>query len=255
MVWLERNSLRPATRTQKQKRHPGEITPTQPASLAAPDVLGRLRELIEEGRLPPGAKLPPERTLAAELGAGRPALREAIKVLGALGILETRRSSGTFVKAVKRVPEAMPGLAGADNAEFGVLDWIEARKLLEPRVAWLAATRAGEKQLLEIENARQRLEMHYRDWRMVAELDYELHAAIFRGARNPALFQLYRVLMSGILGSRASKVRLPADVELMRRHHRAIVEAILERQADVAERAMADHIHSEGIEFIREADR
>lgn len=97
--------------------------------------------------------------------------------------------------------------------------------------------------------------MHDRDWKMVAKLDYELHAAIFRGAENPVLLIMYEFLMSRILESRAVKVRFTADVELMRSSHKAIVEAILKRQADAAERAMTEHLHSVGLDFIREANR
>jgi DNA-binding FadR family transcriptional regulator len=61
--------------------------------------------------------------------------------------------------------------------------------------------------------------------------------------------------MSRILGNRAVKVRFEPDVELMRNSHKAIVEAILKRQADAAERAMIDHLHSVGMDFIREASR
>src|SRR6476469_7526878 len=70
MVWLGRNSLRPAMRTSKPKRACG-TAPAQPARLPASDVLTRIRGLIEQGQILPGSKLPPERALAAELGAGR----------------------------------------------------------------------------------------------------------------------------------------------------------------------------------------
>lgn len=253
MVWLKRNSLPLATRTQKLKRELG-VVPIQPTDLLATDVLTRIRRLIEQGQFQPGSKLPPERVLAADLGTGRPALREAIKVLSVLGVLESRPGSGTFVKMMEPIAEPPPTLSNAAPRDLGVLDLLEVRKIIEPRAAWLAATRASEKQLLEIENARQRLEMHDRDWKTVARLDYELHAAIFRGAENPVLLFMYEFLMSRILDSEAVKVRFTPDVELMRSSHKAIVEAILKRQADLAERVMTEHLHSVGLNFIREAN-
>lgn len=254
MVWLKRNSLTPAPHAPRLKRDPG-VASAQPASLPASDVLTRIRRLIKQGQIPPGSKLPPERALAVELGAGRPALREAIKVLQVLGVLESRRGSGTFVKTIEPAPELLPALPAAGTGELGVLDLLEVRKIIEPRAASLAATRASERQLLEIENARQRLEMHDRDWKLVAKLDYELHTAIFRAAKNPALLLVHQFLMSRILGSRAMNVRFEPDVELMRNSHKAIVEAILKREAGDAERAMIDHLHSAGMDFIREASR
>jgi len=251
MVWLKRNSLTPVAPTHKARRDPDAAPPVPPGGS---DVLTRVRALIEHGQLLPGSKLPPERALAAELGVGRPALREAIKVLSGVGVLETRRGSGTYVTAGAG-PDLLPALTAAASTDLGVLDLLEVRKILEPRAAWLAATRASEKQLLEIESARQRLEMRDRDWKMAARLDYELHIAIFRGAENPVLLLIYEFLMSRILASDAGKARLMPDVEMVRSSHKAIVEAILKRQADAAERAMIDHLHSAGMDFIREASR
>lgn len=209
--------------------------------------MARLRQLIEDGHFPPGSRLPPERVLAAQLGVGRPALREALKALSGLGVVESRHRAGNFVRPLAPVETRSPG--------FTVLELLEARKILEPRSAWLAATRASETQLLEIEAARQNLEAHDDDARLVARLDYELHAAIVRAARNPALELMSRVLMSRVLGSGGLASRFMPDVARMRRDHRNIVEAILKRHADGAEKAMTDHLHSVGLDFISEAAR
>jgi len=268
MVWLKRDSVTLAANRSKPRRasQPVSSTPrgsdphagvalASPQSLPASEVLGKIRKLIEEGRFPPGSKLPSERALAVELGVGRPSLREAIKSLSVLGMLESRRGSGTFLKSVGPAAGVLPFLANAGAADFGVIDLLEVRKILEPRAAWLAATRAGERDLVEIEAARQRLEMHDRDWKLVARLDYELHSAIFRGAQNPVLDLINQFLVSHILAKRGAKVSFSPDVERLRRDHRAIVEAILKRQADAAEKAMIDHLNSVGLDFITEASR
>ncbi len=269
MVWLKRDSVTLAASRSKSKRvaEPTDaravpaIDPSAGAVQAGPEnppsfeVLAKIRMLIEGGRFPPGSKLPPERVLAAELGVGRPSLREAIKALNVLGMLESRRGSGTFVKSAAPLTEGLPVLANAAGADFGVLELLEVRKILEPRAAWLAATRAGEKDLLEIETARQRLEMHDRDWKLVARLDYELHSAIFRGARNPVLDHINQFLVAHILAKRADKVSFFPDLERLRCDHKAIVEAIVKRHADAAEKAMIDHLDSAGLAFISEATR
>jgi GntR family transcriptional repressor for pyruvate dehydrogenase complex len=186
---------------------------------------------------------------------GRPALREAIKVLSGLGILESKQGSGTFLKSNGISHEFLPALVASGTTELSVLDLLEVRKILEPKAAWLAATRASERQLLDIEQARQRLEMRDRDWKVVAKLDYELHAAIFRGANNPVLQLMYEFLVSRILGNPAERLRFPPDLQAMHNGHKAIVEAILKRQADLAEKSMIDHLHSVGMNLIREANR
>jgi GntR family transcriptional repressor for pyruvate dehydrogenase complex len=244
MVWLKATPLGLAS-------YPSPAGVRPPAS----ELLGKLRRLIEEGRFAAGSRLPPERALAAELHVGRPALREAIKALSVLGMVESRRGSGTLVKSVEPATVASPLAASLATSDFGMLELLEVRKILEPRAAWLAATRAAARHLVEIENARQRLELHDRDWKLVARLDCELHSAIFRGAQNPVLVLINQFLTTHIIGKRAGRVRFAPDVERMRRDHQAIVSAILKRQADAAEKAMVEHLNSVGLDLITEESR
>ena len=70
-------------------------------SKRAAQALATIRKLVEEGRFPPGSKLPAERKFAEQLSVGRPVVREALKVLTTLGIVESRARSGTYVKSVQ----------------------------------------------------------------------------------------------------------------------------------------------------------
>jgi DNA-binding FadR family transcriptional regulator len=209
--------------------------------------------MIETGVYPPGTRLPSERALAAQFNVGRPLLREVLKSLTAMGVLETRDRSGTFVRA--NPPAVLHETPKAAVPQAGAIEVLEARTIIEPRAAWLAATRATEQDLLDIEAARQELEDHESDWRLVAKLDYELHAAIVRAARNPALDLMHHALASQALASRQLTARFSPDLVRMRADHKAIVEAILLRQADAAEKAMIHHLQSVGLDFISEAAR
>jgi len=187
--------------------------------------------------------------LAEQLAVGRPVIREAIKVLTTLGILESRGGSGTYVKSVHHVEPFAIGLPDG-GPPFRMLHLLEVQEVIEPRAAWLAATRAGERELAEIETARQRLEMHDRDWKLVARLDLEFHAAIFRGARNPVLTLIHESVMGRILASLSDTVRFSPCAERLRSDHLLIAEAILRRQADAAEQAMRNHWKSATQDFI-----
>ena len=189
-----------------------------------------------------------------QLGVGRPALREAVKALGLIDVLQSRRGAGTFVKSAGRQP-VHNGPADGELAPFKILEVLEVRKILEPRAAWLAATRATEQQLREIEAARQKLEQHDEDWYMLDHLDGELHAAIIRGAQNPALNMISRLLVSSAGANRSMAGGRVPDLERMRRDHRAIVEAIFKRQADAAELAMTEHLNTMSFDVISEASR
>ncbi|MGZ4278276.1 MAG: FadR/GntR family transcriptional regulator [Solirubrobacteraceae bacterium] len=106
-------------------------------------IAARLAEDVRSGALAPGERLPGERELARRLGVGRSSVREAIAALQVDGIVVTRPGSGTYVAddGVRRAADREPGGAAPADASPSAL--LEARALLEPQVAALAARRAG----------------------------------------------------------------------------------------------------------------
>jgi len=248
MVWLREPKNR-------QARQPAQaVAATEPAIplKRRGEVVEQLRSLLQSGEFLPGSKLPPERALAVRLGVGRPALREAIKALSILDLLESRRGAGTFVKAQTELSARWPPKPDLDGTHFELLDLLEVRKMFEPRAAWLAATRATQKDLREIESARRTLEAAGDDWQRIVDLDLELHAAIIRAAGNAVLTWIHQMLTPAMLKSRKVTARSAPDRSRMYRDHNAIVEAILKRQPDLAERAMMEHLHTIGMDLIAE---
>ena len=215
-------------------------------------VIERLRALIADGSYEPGSKLPPERELALQLGVGRPAIREAIKALSILDVIESRRGAGTFVRTQESRQAGWPERASLNNTNFGMLELLEVRKMFEPRAAWLAAARANENDLRRIDAARRALEDAGEDWRRIVDLDFELHTAIVCAAGNPVLAWIHRLLMPVMLESRSITARSAADRSRMHRDHRAIVDGILRREPEAAQQAMLDHIHTIGMDLITE---
>lgn len=255
MVWLKRDAM---TVLRARSSREGAIAGANPTT--APELgnsrtdmaLASIRKLIEEGHFPAGSRLPAERKLAQQLNMGRPVVREAIKVLNALGMVEAKHGSGTYVKSIQSIDPFAAGAWLPIKSDFSPLDLFEVQKLLEPRAAWLAATRASERHFAEIEQARQRLEMHDRDWKLLARLDMEFHAAIVRGAGNPVLELIQQFLMGRLLALRAPIFPFVQAADRMRDDHRLIGEAILARQADTAEQAMTDHLNAVSHDFITE---
>src|SRR5581483_2742076 len=147
MVWLKRDSLTvPLASFRPEIPAAPSLPPTTDGTgTRSAEVLSQLRKLVSEGRFPPGSKLPAERKLAEQLTVGRPVIREAIKVLTTLGILESRGGSGTYVKSTQ---PAEPFAAGLPDVKlpFKMLHLLEVQEVIEPRAAWLAATRAGERE-------------------------------------------------------------------------------------------------------------
>src|SRR5256885_13949000 len=114
---------------------------------SAAAVVAHVRQLIDRGALGPGARLPPERDLARQVGVSRPTVRAGLRTLAALGVVRSRRGSGTYI------PDGPPSLGGEALSFLAALhkftsdDTYEARQILEVGAAGLAAQRATPGQL------------------------------------------------------------------------------------------------------------
>jgi GntR family transcriptional repressor for pyruvate dehydrogenase complex len=206
-----------------------------------------LRHMIASGRLCPGERIPPENDLCEELSVSRGSLREAIRMLAALRVIESRHGSGTFVSALR--PEDIIGSLSltVDLLPLtGLLEVYEIRRILEAHVAAQAAARLTD-------DARQEMFEHMEameatdDPARISELDHRFHTVIARTGGNPALESLLAVFRAR---SRAYQVfTLPQAAEIKRvsdEQHRAIATAIVNRDPVAAAGAAAAHVaHTE----------
>ncbi|MDX2154086.1 MAG: FCD domain-containing protein [Bryobacteraceae bacterium] len=221
-------------------------------------VLDRLRTYLLEQGWETGSRLPAERAMAEAVGVGRPALREGLKTLAALGIVESHRGAGSLLRS----REALESLGRISQrpvpARYGTLDVLEVRRMMEPKAAWFATTRAGERELREVEEARVAFEEAVGGEaapERVARLDLELHAAILRASKNPLLVWMGDVLEPVLLRSRRDWARTGFDHAKTCEEHSAIVQAILRRDPQAAESAMSEHLMEMSASLVKEARR
>jgi GntR family transcriptional repressor for pyruvate dehydrogenase complex len=212
-------------------------------------VITLLREFIEAHAYGPGAKLPPERSLAKTLGVGRNAIREGLKALSILDVVESRRGDGTYIKSLDALHTDWREQRAPLSADFNMLHLIEVRKIMEPQAARLAATRASEVQLRRIERERTILESEEADWSRFLRHDFLLHNAIIEAAGNPILTQLSKTLAPLLRRSRAISAVTHDRMKTLN-DHRNIVEAIVNGEADQAERAMLEHLRHTAIDLV-----
>jgi DNA-binding FadR family transcriptional regulator len=212
-------------------------------------VAARLRADVREGRVAPGERLAGERDLARRLGVGRASVREAIAALGVEGLLVTRPGAGSFVAvdAVDRVRAASSGAsAGASPS-----DLLEARALLEPAVARLAATRARadtgtEALLAAMDDAERPEDPDVRAaWNTA---DRQFHRRLATLTDNPVLVALadqVAACMDQPLWQRLrdEAIAVPGRMRLHAAEHRLIYEAILDGEGDAAAFQAARHLH------------
>jgi GntR family transcriptional repressor for pyruvate dehydrogenase complex len=198
--------------------------------------------MIAEGELDRGDKLPPERELAVMLGVSRNVVREAINTLAAMNIVNVRQGSGNFVSALDAESMTEP-LEFAVSLEKGtVLSLLETRLVLEPAIARLAAARATDEELDELdewvsEAARSRVDpTHFLD------TDIAIHGVVVRMARNPFLTRVMNSL-SRLARSGREFTNVNPDMRATAlRDHREIAAALRERDPNRAETAMRNHL-------------
>jgi GntR family transcriptional repressor for pyruvate dehydrogenase complex len=196
-------------------------------------VAERLLTLLADGELGGGDRLPPERDLAEQLGIARSSLREGLRRLVDLGIVEARQGSGTYVTPVD------------------LADLLAVRLQLEPYAARLAAARRGEDDLGWLDEALDELRAGESDATRFAAADARLHALVTDASGSVALRIVLTALADLLRYSRATTstdagVRAGALVQ-----HERIVTAIRAGDGLAAERAMRAHLRDVGRALAR----
>lgn len=227
------------------------MSPDQPPLRRArlyEEIAERLRDLIAEQRLIPGDRLPGERALAARLGVSRTSVRQALASLRAIGLVDVRHGDGAFL--MRPADEVVPTLAvemlhvEADHP----MVW-EAREALEVHAARLAATRATTADLAAMHRAITAMAAEVDAGEDGNEGDAALHRAIVDAAQNPLLSQLFATLHEVVDRTSAASLSTPGRAPESLRAHRAIVEAIGDRDAERAASEMTSHLRGSARQF------
>lgn len=213
-------------------------------------VAQRLLTMIRSGLLKPDQQLPPERELAAMLGVGRPAVREAIRGLALLGLLRIRQGEGTFVSSLE-TRELLEPLEMIIDLNAGTLEALfDARLIIETGVAALAATHIGEAELAHLVRNVEDEERLLSDPAAFAAADVEFHEAIIEACDNPFLQSIAGSLYMLGKKSRTITSRIPATLERSLNDHREILAGLKARDPQKAADAMRNHL-----QHVRDAYR
>ena len=156
------------------------------------ETVRQLRARLEDGTWPPGSRLPSERDLAQGLNVGRSSVREALRMLQALDLVEIRPGEGTFVK-LKAAPLAEAKLRSLLQ-DKEVAQLYEVRELLELQTVTLAVERATPEDISAMESAVNRMADALQAGRTCIDEDLEFHLALARAADNEVLSQILEML-------------------------------------------------------------
>jgi GntR family transcriptional repressor for pyruvate dehydrogenase complex len=208
----------------------------------------QIADCVRNGQLRVGDRLPGERTLAAQMEISRPTLREAIKVLVVAGVLEVRRGheAGMYV-ASDIVPADL--VRERSNMRLGeVAAVLEARRIVEPGVARIAAQRADEDDLAALERSIEAMRKIVRagygpgDEDRFLQLDVQFHLALARAADNPTVERLLRMLFRELEIARDMAMHEPLVPEWTIAIHEETLAAVAGSDLDVVDEVMGRHL-------------
>jgi GntR family transcriptional repressor for pyruvate dehydrogenase complex len=217
------------------------------------EAIEKIKEMIVSGRLRPGQRLPREVDLAAQLGLSRNSLREAVKALSLIRVLDVRQGDGTYVTSLEPslLLDALSFVVDVHH-DATVLEFFEVRRFLEPQAVALAATRIDAAEVTALREHLGLVSAASTSEELVAN-DLEFHRRIVVASGNSVLCSLLESLAGPTMRGRIWR-GLTQEGAWERTHaeHHAILDAIADRQPDVA-RAWAE-VHVAGVEqWLRKA--
>ena len=220
-------------------------------------VAERLVNKIRDDDLAPGTRLPSEQAMAQHFGVSRTVIREAIALLKAEGLLETRKGSGAFV-CNPDVAKTFGGGRLTDESIQSLLNLIEVRRGIEAETAALAAIRRSPGQLAEIEHALRLIAEAVASGADGVEEDARFHRCIAAATGNPYWVRFIEMfaqpIRSAVKVTRANEARREDFARQVMAEHEKIVAAIASGDPDAARSAAAEHMEH-AVERIRSADR
>ena len=207
-------------------------------------VVGFVRTLIDRGRLRPGDRLPAERHLAVQIGVSRPSVRAGLHALAAMGVVQSRHGSGTYI------PDGPPSLGSEPLSFLAALhgftreEMYEARRILEVEAAGLAARRASADDLATLAEEVAGLFANRGNPHLFLVHDINFHRAVADAAKNPIVGALVGMVSALYYERRRETAERASDRDLRdaAEAHRRIYQSIRARDPESARRAMNDHL-------------
>jgi len=204
-------------------------------------VVHELGRLIVGGELAPGEGLPREELLAERMNVSRTALREAMKVLSAKGLIESRQKTGTRVRDTihwnQLDADVLAWRCASMPTEDFVEKLVEMREIIEPAAAAAAARRRSAEQLERIETAYAAMDAATTldQW---TEADLAYHEAVLHATNNELMISLFSVIETALGTYFVLSARTASNFKYSLPHHKKVLDAIRRRQPEVARQAM-----------------
>ena len=205
-------------------------------------IVDQIRNLISQGKLKPGDRLLPERELIREFDVSRPSLREALNSLMAMGFLEIK-GKRTFIKSVasESMQNPLSLIIKADTQK--IFDLIEVRKAIEVWSAFLAAQRATEEDIKQLEEIIEEMRKAFEEGRSWEKQDADFHLGIAQATHNTIQTHVMSTIYDLLRESVAKVFKDRAKVKKLLDHHQRIFNAIKNHSPDKAREKTLEHLN------------
>ncbi|MGQ9509934.1 MAG: FadR/GntR family transcriptional regulator, partial [Thermodesulfobacteriota bacterium] len=206
------------------------------------EIVNQVKELIAQGLLKPGDRLPPERELVKVFGVSRPSLREALNSLITMGFLEIK-GKRTFIKSIASgsIQEPISLILKADAQK--IFDLIEVRKAMETWAAFHAAQKATHEDIQRLEKILQKMKIAFQERKSWEKEDADFHLAIAQSTHNPIqahiMFSIHDLLSESV----GKVFRDRAKVKRLIEQHERIFNAIKNHSPEKARERTLEHLN------------
>ncbi|OEH84478.1 hypothetical protein BHU72_09740 [Desulfuribacillus stibiiarsenatis] len=211
------------------------------------EIVEQIKDQIKAGKLSSGDKLPTLKEFAENLQVGQSAVREALTVLEAMGLVEIRQGGGAYIRR-SQTDETIEPLSMMLLLERDLsLEVLHVRKFLEVGAAGLAATQRTAEELLTMEKALRKMEKDIQSGNLGEKADWEFHYAVAEASHNSLLIRLMHTVADNMRVSMKTNRRLLFEQNGMPKklyeEHKKIYEAIKNQNSMLAEQNMYDHLY------------
>lgn len=207
------------------------------------EIIENVKEKIISGELNPGDKLPPETKLAEMFGVGRGTIREAMKVMFYLGLIDRNSSRNTFVSKTAREKVLIRDFLDRFEGHRDALEMIEVRRIIEPEAAALAAERREDHVIEKLEKEYKIMSSNTDNLEVFIDHDTQFHQCIFSGTGNHIIIDLMLSINNALRSAQSSVLHKSMTIKPRSlEYHKDLLDSIKSGDSKRARKIMLDHI-------------
>lgn len=206
------------------------------------EIVDQIRKLIEEGKLKPGDRLPPERRLTEIFSVSRHSVREAIRILEEQHILVSRMGSGTFVVTNDEASVDGVLLKAFREQKVKLAEIFQFRRMIEPQIAAQAALKATKTDILELKLILEQQKEAGDNFKLAVNLDQSFHIALAKATNNSVLLSVVERLNDILAESRVEISKNTDRLDRSIKSHAQIIQAVVQGDEKAATEAMEEHL-------------